>query len=99
MNIFILFGGSGPLVIQTSYDSIDNPILLDKLAAKGIDKFLAYTVPLDLAKERYGMHFNIVAHDLSETNDLRVLDCDGTRALHLFRFDEMSGPFFYEPTH
>ena len=43
------------------------------------------------------MHFDIVAHGLSETDDLRVLDFDGTRALRLFGFTEMIGPFFHEP--
>ena len=97
MNVFILFAGSGPLVVLTSHASIDDPELLDKLAAKGIDKFLAYNIPLGLAKARYGMHFDIVARGLSETDDLRVLDFDGTRALRLFGFTEMTGPFIHEP--
>lgn len=96
MNVFILFTGSGPLVILTSHASIEDPALLEKLAAKGIDKFLAYGVPLALAKARYGMHFDIVRRDLSETDDLRVLDFDGARAFRLFAFKEMSGPTAHE---
>lgn len=97
MNVFMLFAGSGALVILTSHAAIDDRELLDKLTTKGVDKFIAYRIPQDLAKARYGMHFDVVAHDLSESDDLRVLDSDGTRALRLFRFDEMSGPFFHEP--
>ena len=97
MKAFMLFLGSGPLVILTSHDSIENPELLEKLAAKGADKFLAYELPLALAKERYGMHFDIVARSLAETDDLRVLDVDGTRAFRLFSFSEMSGPTAHEP--
>jgi len=96
MNVFILFTGSGPLVILTSHASIEDPTLLEKLAAKGVDKFLAYGLPLALAKSRYGMHFDIVARGLSETDDLRVLDFDGARAFRLFRFEEMSGPHVHE---
>ena len=96
MNVFILFTGGGPLVILTSYAAIGDPALLEKLAAKGIDKFLAYSVPLALAQARYGMHFDIVGRDLTETDDLRVLDFDGTRAFHLFDFSEMTGPFAHE---
>jgi hypothetical protein len=96
MNVFILFAGSGPLVILTSHASIEDPALLEKLFAKGIDKFLAYSIPVALAKARYGLHFDIVARSLSETDDLRVLDFDGTRAFRLFSFKEMSGPFAYE---
>lgn len=96
MNVFILFAGSGPLVILTSHAAIEDPELLEKLAAKGVDKFLAYRIPTSLAKARYGLHFDIVARGLSETDDLRVLDFDGGRAFRLFRFKEMEGPFAYE---
>lgn len=96
MNVFILFTGSGPLVILTSHASIEDPGLLEKLAGRGIDKFLAYSVPVALAKARYGMHFDIVGSDPSETDDLRVLDLDGTHAFRLFDFSEMTGPIAHE---
>jgi hypothetical protein len=96
MHVFILFAGSGPLVILTSHESIEDAALLDKLAGKGLDKFLAYRIPLSLARTRYGLHFDIVARGLDETDDLRVLDFDGGRALRLFAFAEMSGPFVHE---
>jgi hypothetical protein len=93
----MLMTGSGPIVILTSYDSPTDPGLLGKLKAKGIGKFIAYEVPLELAKERYGQHFSVVEHDLHESDDLRVLDYDGSRAFNLFRFSELSGPVTYEP--
>ena len=96
MKAFMLFTGSGPLVILTSHNSIEEPDLLAKLAAKGVDKFLAYELPLGLATARYGMHFDIVARSLAETDDLRVLDFDGARAFRLFSFAEMSGPIAHE---
>lgn len=89
MNAFLLMTGSGPLMILTSHTSIEDHSLLDKLLAKGIDKFIAYRVPDDLARERYGGHYNVVANDLHETDDLRVLDYNGERAFRLFRFAEL----------
>jgi hypothetical protein len=97
MKVFMLFTGSGPLVILTSHATIEAPDLLDKLAAKGVDKFLAYEIPLGLATARYGLHFDIVARSLAETDDLRVLDFDGSRAFRLFSFAEMTGPIAHEP--
>ena len=91
MHVYMLITGSGPLMILTSHESIEDPVVLEKLGAKGIDKFLSYTVPYDLAAERYGGHFSVVANDLHETDDLRVLDYNGERAFRLFRFDEL-GP-------
>ncbi len=97
MKSAMLFTGSGPIVIITSHDSILDPALLEKLEAKGIERFLAYEVPLDLAKSRYGGHFSTVMNDLHETDDLRVLDYNGERAFALFRLDELGKPIVHEP--
>ena len=97
MKVAMLFTGSGPIVILTSHDSLTAPALLGKLEAKGIERFLAYEVPLDLAKKRYGGHFGSVLNDLRETDDLRVLDYNGERAFALFRLDELGSPMIHEP--
>jgi hypothetical protein len=54
--------------------------LIAKLKTKGIRKFVAFDIPLELAKQRYANHFVVVAHDLHEADDLRVLDFDGQHA-------------------
>ena len=92
MKVFLLMTASGPLMILSSHSSIEDPVIIKKLAAKGITKYLAYEVPLELAKERYAGHFDIVANDLHETDDLRVLDYSGERVFRLFSFAEL-GPF------
>ena len=97
MNAIMLITGSGPIVILTSYASPTAPGLLEKLRVKGIAKFIAYEIPLELAEERYGRHFTVVAHDLHESDDLRVLDYDGSRAFKLFHFSELSTPITHEP--
>ena len=50
MKAALLFAGSGPLVVLTSHASFTDPTQLEKLGAKGIDKFIAYEIPLDLAE-------------------------------------------------
>lgn len=45
MKTFMLMTGSGPLMILTSHTSIEDPLILEKLVSKGIEKFLAYEVP------------------------------------------------------
>jgi hypothetical protein len=96
MKAALLFTGSGPIVILTSHASLTDPVLLLKLHAKGIDKFIAYELPLDLARDRYGQHFRVVLRDLSETDDLRVLDFNGQRAFGLFHLAELGTPTLYE---
>jgi len=97
MKSFLLMTGSGPLNILTSHGSIENPVLLDKLLAKGIEKFIAFEVPYDLAKKRYGGHFTMVANDLHETDDLRILDYNGDRAFKMFSFSELGKEHIHEP--
>ena len=60
------------------------------------EKFLAYEVPYELARERYGGHFSVVANDLHESDDLRVLDYNGERAFKLFSFAELGPQIVHE---
>ena len=96
MKSILLYTGGGPLVILTSHDSVTDSVLLEKLAAKGIEKFVAYDLPVDTVKQRYAGHYEMVQNDLNETDDLRVLDYNGERAFRLFRFDELGEPIFHE---
>ncbi|MGE5526350.1 MAG: hypothetical protein ACM3SS_21765 [Rhodospirillaceae bacterium] len=97
MKAALIFTGSGPVVIITSHASIVDPSLLDKLYAKGIDKFIGFEIPLQAARERYGGHFDVVLRDLHEADDLRVLDFNGERAFRLFSFADLGPPIFHEP--
>lgn len=96
MKSIMLLTGGGPLVILTSFDSVTEPGLLIKLESKGIDKFTAHEIPLDLSRARYGARFRRVENDLNETDDLRILDYNGDRAFKLFSFDELGPPIPYE---
>jgi len=92
----LIFTASGPLVIITSHDSLTAAPLLEKLSAKGINKFIAYEAPLDIVRQRYGHHFQVVTQDLHETDELRVLDENGHRAFELLNFEELGEPLMYE---
>ncbi len=97
MKAYLLMTGSGTIVVLTSHVSMLDNALIEKLADKGIEKFIAYEIPIGLVEQRYGNHFAVVQGDLRETDDLRVLDEDGERAFKLFRFDELGPSLVYEP--
>ena len=98
MKAALLIAGSGPLVILTSHASFTDPALIGKLRAKGIEKFIAYELPLAVVQERYGGHFQVTMQDLHESDDLRVLDVNGERAFRLFRLKELAEPVMFEPS-
>jgi len=96
MKVMILLTSGGPMVILTSAEKPLSPNLIAELHDKGIDKFIAYELPLELAQERYGAHFAAVAHGTHETDTLRVLDYSGHRAFKLFKFEEFGTPVRFE---
>jgi len=93
----MIFSGSGPIVILSTYPSLDDERFVKKLAAKGITKFIAFKLPVKKCADKYGNLFNVVASDLEGVeNDFRVLDYNGNSALNRFGFKEMDKPMFYE---
>ena len=96
MKAGIFFTGTGPILILTSYKSLDDPNLAEKLKLKGIKKYIAYEVPEDHVKQRYGQHFNVILGDLKQTDDLRVLDYDGHHVFYNFTLNDMGEPVYHE---
>ncbi|MEW6347991.1 MAG: hypothetical protein AB1646_02940 [Thermodesulfobacteriota bacterium] len=96
MKAGILFTGSGPVVLLTSYESFSDSRLVEKLAGKGIKKYLIYEIPVEMAKQKYGHHFNVIMGDLHQQDELRVLDSDGGHVFNLFSFRNLECPMVYE---
>lgn len=96
MKAGIIFSGTGPILILTTYDSLSDPNLIDKLSAKGIKKYIAYGVDEVNLKEKYGKHYNVIMQDLHQSDDLRVLDYDGHHIMSNFSLSELGEAFFHE---
>lgn len=96
MKGIIVFGGSGPLLILSSYRTIDDPELIARLRAKGLEKFMAYEIPVDRCRDLYGFTYRDIVEDLKEHDDLRVLDFDGHRIFLNFSLRELSEGYIYE---
>ncbi len=97
MKAGIVFTGTGPILVLTTYESFSDPGFIEKLAAKGIKKFIARELPLELVKEKYGTQYDAVTNDVKQEDDLRVLDYNGYNVFHNFSFSEMGEPFRHEP--
>ncbi len=98
MKAYLLMTASGPLVVLSTLSALTDDVLIGKLHIKGVDKFMAYDLPLDQVEASYGGHFQAVVNDLHQTDDLRVLDVNGHRIFELFRLDALGHPFVHDPT-
>lgn len=97
MKASVIFTGTGPLLILTSYESLTDPAFVEKLATKGIKKYIAYELPMEMVEKEYGEHLKIILNDLYQTDDLRVLDYNGHHIFKKFSFSAMGSPKYYEP--
>ncbi|MFN3075818.1 MAG: cytosolic protein [Alphaproteobacteria bacterium] len=96
MKAAVICTSSGPIAVVTSQSSLSSPGMISQLKGKGIEKFIAWEVPVALAQERYGHHYTAVMQDLHQTDDLRVLDMDGARVFQHFRLTELGAPVMHE---
>jgi len=96
MKAGVIFTGTGPILILTTYESFDDPKFAQKLDTKGITKFIACDIPVEKVKTKYGNHYLVVMGDLKQTDDLRVMDYNGYNVFHNFAFKEMGKPVYYE---
>ncbi|MBW8876981.1 MAG: hypothetical protein JF614_18605 [Acidobacteria bacterium] len=92
MRAYLVFTGSGPILLLSTYPKLTDERLVDKLRYKGIDKFIAYEVDLDAVQRRYEHSFETVARDLEGVEDLRVLDFNGHQIMANFSLDSLGDP-------
>ena len=89
---FLIFTGSGPILLLCTYPSVTDERLIEKLRFKGIDRFLAYEVDLMAVQQRYPQTFEGVSADLEGVEDIRVLDFNGHQIMANFSLEELGEP-------
>ena len=89
MKSAIVFTGTGPILILTTYESLEDEGLHRKLKDKGISKFILREVPLETVEKRYRTRFTNVSNELKSRNDVRVLDYNGNQVMVNFEFPEL----------
>jgi len=97
MKAAVLFTGTGPILIVTNFDSFSNPRFIVQIKSRGIDKFIAYEVPIDVTKQKYGGYYNVVMAGLRPRDDMRVMDTNGHRIFHNYKIKNFTEAFTYEP--
>lgn len=88
MRAYIVFSGTGPILLLTTYPEMTDDRLVNKLSQKGISKFIAYEVSVERVRSVYGVPFEVIAADLESQEDCRVLDFNGHHIFSIFSFSE-----------
>jgi hypothetical protein len=99
MKGILVLSGSGPLLLLSSYPTIDDPLLMAKLRAKGLAKFLAWEVPIEHLNDLYGYTFRDIAEQLEARDDMRVLDFDGHRIFLNLSLSDLGQHILFEDQH
>jgi hypothetical protein len=94
---YLIFTGTGPILVLSTYPQITDPRLVQKLRYKGIDKFIAYEVDLGAVQDRYRHSYETIAKDLVDgEEDLRVLDFNGHQIMANFSLQALGEPVKFE---
>jgi hypothetical protein len=89
---YLIFTGTGPILVLSTYPKLTDERLVEKLRHKGIDKFLAYEVDLAAVRSRYGDSYAGVVGSVQGTEDIRVLDFNGHQIMANFSLQELGDP-------
>lgn len=96
MRSYLILTEDGPLLVLTSAAKLTEETLIESLCDKGIDKFIAYEVPLERVHDFYGVPFEIIVADLESGKDLRVVDFNGPHIFDCLAFSELGRQIHYE---
>jgi len=94
--VYLMITANGILIVLTSYHFIKSPAVLNKITGRGIDKFIAYELPLNFIKELYGESYYLTLEDLHQSDEFRVLDESGERVFKTFQLKYLGTPIYYD---
>ncbi len=101
MKAYFVWTVIGPQIILTAHDLEKDPGWVAQTRRTidwpQLNKFVAYEVPLEIIKQRFGEQFEVVMRDPKQTDDLRILDSEGEHVLNNIHFPELGQPIYFEP--
>jgi len=92
---YLIFTGTGPILVLSTYPELTDDRLLRKLRYKGINKFIAYEVDSEAVRARYQQSFESIVENLERVEDIRVLDFNGHQIMANFSLGELGAPIKY----
>lgn len=96
MRSYLLLTETGPVLLLTKCSSVTEESLVEHLHGRGIQKFIAFEVPVSKVHKLYGVPFEVVAADIDLGREMRILDYNGPHIFSSFRLDELGSPTHVE---
>ncbi len=98
MKAGVVVNGTGAILVLTACDSFEDPNVASCLREKGMDKYIAFEIPVDEVKVQYGQHYSVTLADRKQSDACRVVDVDGSRIFRNFQLDIFSQPISHDET-
>lgn len=92
MGAYLVCTESGAILVLTSCPTMLDDRVVAALRRRGVDKFIAHEVSIERVREHYGVAYEVIAADLVETTDARVLDFNGHHIFSCFSLSELGDP-------
>jgi hypothetical protein len=78
---YLVVTEGGSMVVLTSRPAIDDARALGALERRGVDRFIAWELPLEVVRRAYGAACDVILGELAQGTEMRVLDFNGP---HIF---------------
>ncbi len=95
MKSYLLLTANGAVLVLAKKDSLEDPQLLQKVAA-GLDKFEAHEIQPEEVKKKYRAHYEHVLSDPKQSDSIIVLDDKGEQIFRNISFKSLGPPIYYE---
>ena len=89
---YLIFSGSGPILVLSSYPKLTDERVVQRLRFKGIERFIAYEVDIEAVRERYPDSHQRASEDLAAEEDIRVVDFNGHQIMANFSLEALGDP-------
>ena len=92
MRSYLIFTGTGPILVLSTYPKLTDDRLLEKLRYKGIDRSSPTRWTSKRWRSVYPQSFEQAQGDLEGREDIRVLDFNGHQIMANFSVDSLGDP-------
>ena len=93
---YLVLSSAGAALILTQSDISSEPAVLAHSVGNGLNKYIAYEVPMERLKQNYSAHLGHIFNDPKETGQFLTLDDDERQVFRNISLKELGPSIIYE---